>query len=266
MSAEYLVERAIQEIFSKYGDRVSVLAKSKSLLKFGKNVGIDSGVTETVWTQGGDETFVTTNAIDKISSSSASDTEEIYIEGHTVTGTGTDAQFTFASQTVTLAGQTETALTTPLARVSRAYVTSSSSLVGDVYIYEDDTVTAGVPQTASKIHMKILGTAGDTQSFKAATTFSNEDYFICTGGYAACVGSSTANVNLTLEVRTVGSVFRPTAGRVALSGAGQPTAQVDFTPYVIIPKNADVRIRALSDANNTVVDASFQGFLAKVVS
>ena len=38
-----------------------------------------------------------------------------------------------------------------------------------------------------------------------------------------------------------------------------------FDPYVIIPKNADMRVVATSDTNNVEVDASFQAYLASVI-
>lgn len=255
---------AEQRILSDFGDQVSVFEKAKSLLKFGKNIDIDTGTRETVWTgPDANETYVTTNIIDTISSSSASDTQNVVIEGHTVTGTGTNAQFTFVVQTATLNGQNKVVLSTPLARVSRAYDASTTPFAGDIYIYEDDTITGGVPNTSSKVHMNILGASGDTQSFKCATTFSNTDYFLCTGGWASINRSVTAVVDFRFEVRQVGGVFRPVSAISLTSDSGY--ADIFFNPYVIIPKNADVRVTAETGTNNTIVDASFQGYLAGIV-
>lgn len=259
------VSQAEREILSTYGDVVSVEAKAKSLLKFGRNANVGTSY-ETVWEYGGNETYVTTNAIDTVSSSSASDTAtEMFIEGHTVSGTGTSSQFTFVTQTVTLNGQNKVTLATPLARVSRAYVANSTVLVGDFYVYEDDTLSSGVPTTATKVHMTVEGaTSGHTQSFKAATTFSNTDYAIVTGGYAAVNKKTSANVDFVIEVRQAGGVFRPAGGRIALQSGGQTTQQIQFDPYVIIPKNADVRVRAIASTTAVEVDASFQAYLAAV--
>lgn len=256
-----LAEARIQDTF---GDTVSVQEKKKTLLKFGKNVDLDTA-WETVWVQGGDETYVTDNLIDTISSSNAGDTQEVTIEGHTVSGTGTDAQFTFVVQTATLNGQNKVVLTTPLARVSRLANNSTTAFAGDIYVYEDDTLTGGVPNTASKIHLKVLGSAGDTQSFKAATTFSNSDYFICTGGWASVNKAASAAVDFEMQVRTVGSVFRPVA-RLSLNSTGSTTQQITFDPPVIVPKNADMRVRAIASAVNCEVNASFYGYLAIVTS
>lgn len=258
------IGQAERVIKSTYGDTVSVAEKAKNLLKFGKNVDLDTGVKETIWATGGNETYVTTNVIDTISSSDAGDTQEVTIEGHTVSGAGASAQFTFVTQTATLNGQNKVVLDTPLARVSRLADNDNAPFAGDIYVYEDDTLTGGVPDTASKIHITVLGSIGDTQSFKAATTFSNTDYFICTGGFASVRRANTAVVDFVFEVRLPGKVFRPVSA-ITLNTAGVGFAQVDFKPYVIVPKNADIRVVATSSANNVQADASFQGYLAKVV-
>jgi hypothetical protein len=257
---DFWIRHAIEEIDNTYGDRVR--PKAKSLHKFGKNEDVGTSI-ETIWEQGGNETYVTTNAIDKISSSSGSDTEVITIEGHTVSGTGTDAEFTFVVQTVTLVGQTETALTTPIARVSRAYNAGSTALVGDVYIYEDDTVTAGVPQTATKIHLKIP--AGQNTSFKGATTFSNTDYFILTEVHFAVGKKAAATVDFDLEVRKVGGLFLPKF-QTTLATTGSNSESEVFMPYYIVPKNADVRIRAIASTTGVEADCNFEGILCEIAT
>lgn len=262
--SSFLVQLAEQEIFNTYGDTVSVLEKGKTLLKFGRNSDLDSAARETIWNTGGNETYVSTNAIDTISSSNAGDTQEVYIEGHTVTGTGVNQQFTFVSQTATLNGQNKVVLSTPLARVSRAYDNDQTTFSGDIRIYEDTAITGGVPSDATKVHLTISGSLGDTQSFKCSTTFSNIDYFICTGGFASVERATAALVDFRFEVRRPGGVFRPVSA-ITLNSNGSGFGQVIFNPYVIIPKNSDIRVTAQSSTNNVAVDASFQGFLAKVV-
>ena len=79
------ITQAENVVASTYGDQVSVSAKRKNLNKFGRNTSVASSAFETVseW-QGSvtNETFVTTNLIDSIVSSSPSDTTQtITIEG-----------------------------------------------------------------------------------------------------------------------------------------------------------------------------------------
>jgi hypothetical protein len=249
-------------IWATYGDEVSVWDKGKTLLKFGKRDDLGSTNYSTLAVMGGNEneTFVTTDAITHFASSSGSDTGDCYIEGHTVSGTGANAQFTFVTQTVTLAGQTKTALTTPLARVSRVANKTATAWVGNIYVAEDVTFTGGVPQTATAIHIQVP--AGEQQSFKCATTISNVDYYILTSGLVSVDKKTTAIVDFRLEIREVGGVFRPVAMVSCKEGDSQ---YIPLDPPVIVPKNADIRITALASTTSVEADAWFNGYLAKVI-
>jgi hypothetical protein len=252
-----------REVYSTYGQRVSIDAKAKSLLKFGKsgNLSTNAGL-QTVWSVDGNETYISTNLIDSVVSSSASDTQEVTIEGHTIEGSGVDAKFTFVVQAVTLNGQTPVALTTPLARVSRVNNNSSTEIVGVVSVYEDSAVTGGVPNDVTKVHIDIP--LGFQQSFKAATTFSNTDYFFLTGCYGAVSQKQTAAADFYIELREVGKSFRQIACLTASSSGG--SFNIEFDPAIIIPRNADVRVRCTTGTNNAVVFTNFRGYLAKVVT
>ena len=252
-----------REVYSTYGQRVSIDAKAKSLLKFGKsgNLSTTAGL-QTVWSVDGNEVYVSTNLIDSVVSSSASDTQEVTIEGHTIEGSGVDAKFTFVVQTATLSGQTPVALTTPLARTSRVNNNGSTEIVGVVAVYEDSAVTGGVPNDTTKIHINIP--LGFQQSFKAATTFSNTDYFFLTGCYGAVSQKQTASADFYIELREVGKSFRQIACLTASSSGG--SFNIEFDPAIIIPRNADVRIRCTTGTNNAVVFTNFRGYLAKVVT
>jgi len=258
------IAQAEREILGTYGQKVSVAEKRKSLLKFGKNESVGTSY-QTVWANGGNESYVTTDAIDTVSSSNAGDAVTMKIEGHTVSGTGADAQYTFVIQTVVLNGQTKVVLGTPLARVSRAYIDSSTPLAGDFYVYEDTAISGGVPSDSTKVHLKIDGSLGETQSFKCATTVSNTDYGIITGGYASISKKTSASVDFVIEKRQPGGVFRPAGGRVTLNSVGLSAMEIKFDPYLILPKNSDIRVRAISTAANTAVDASIQMYLAIVI-
>jgi len=253
--------QAEREIQSTFGDVVSIDKKAKSLLKFGKSAELAADTIETVWSYGGQETYVNDNLIDSISSTNAADTQEIYLECHTVEGTGTDQKFTFMTQTVSLNGQNRVALPTPVARVSRAYNDNGTELVGGVYVYEDTAIVAGVPQDSTKVHSHIP--QGFQQSFKAATTFSNEDYYIMTGGFGSVSNKQAASVDFYLEVRTAGGIFRQGAAVSASSTGG--SWQIDLDPCIIIPKNADIRVTCETGTQGAVVFGSFKGYLAKVV-
>lgn len=256
---------AERRIFADYGDLVSVEEKLKVLSKFGRSLIVGTSPT-TVAGLGteANETYLSSDATHYISSSSTSDTSQtLTIEYHTVTGSGTSQQFTFGTQTKALNGQTEVALDTACARVSRMYVSSGSTdLVGTVYCYSTSGNSSGVPTTASSVRCTIP--AGENQSFKAATTFSDTDYFIMTGGWVSVNDKTAATATCSLQVRPPGGVFR-TQFTVTVSNGG-PTAFVPVVPFFVVPKNYDVRVTAVADGANTDVDASFSGYLAKVVT
>lgn len=253
--------QAEREIEQQFGQKVSVDAKAKSLVKFGKSapLKVSNGMV-TVWSIEGNEVYVNDNSITHISSSSNSDVSEVRLEGHTVTGTGEDQKFTFVTQTVTLQGRTPVALSTPLARASLLENNNGVELVGRVSVYEDTDVTNGVPDDETKIHITIE--EGFQESFKAATTFSDQDYYILTGGFGSVSKQSNAVVDFYLEVRQAGKVF---VQRAAISATNSGPWSIDLDPAIIVPSNADVRITAEPDTNNAVAFGVFKGYLAKVI-
>jgi len=265
--------QAVNTIKSTYGHTVSLLQKAKSLGKFGYTGNADNGVRTTVATFGSvatvnvNETYSTTNDIDKIVSSSGSDTETITLEGHTIDGSG---NLTFAVQDVTLTGQTAVTLTTPLARASRAYVKAgtfaspASDLVGDIYVFASSgvTVTNGVPQTSTAVKLRIP--AGKNQTEKAATSISSTDYWILTGvkfGLARDV--STALAEFEVEQRVLGGVWRPFGSIITLS-TNQAFIYVPYNPYRIVTPNTDVRAVVTATANDTKASALIEGYLVTI--
>ena len=245
-----------REIQSTYGDVVSIDRKAKSLLKFGKSAELTANTLETVWTVGGNEVYISDDGITHISSSSASDTQEIRVEGHTISGD----DLTFVVQLVTLNGQTPVALNTGLARISRISNNSGTELVGRVVAYEDTATSNGVPTDGTKIHIDIP--VGFQQSFKAATSFSKEDYYVMTGFYGAVSAKQSAAVDFYIEVKKPNGVFLQTACFTASSTGGNSDISLD--PAIIVPKNSDVRVRCETNDNNAVVFGIFKGYLAKV--
>ncbi len=85
---DYNIYHAIDIINDTYGVNVSVENKKKDLLKFGRNplVGTTRATIMDLPTGVLHETYVSTNAITTISSSSTSDTRQVTVEGHTISG------------------------------------------------------------------------------------------------------------------------------------------------------------------------------------
>ena len=273
--SEWDIGLAIREIEGTYGDRVSVLDKRKSLTKFGLNLGVTTSVTTIGRFQGSvlNETFVSTNIIDRAVSTSASDTQTMAYEGHTIDGSG---NLTFVVGEFTLSGTTPVALSTPVARVNRCYVKPSgvfnspqALLVGNMYIYDSSatTVTAGTPNTpaATKLAME----PGESQSEKCQSAISQADYYIVTAIEAAigASGGNASRVELFAESRDVknGGGWRPLGREISLN-INANGVQIRLVPHLIIPKNHDFRVRAKTDANTAAVFAEVDGYLAKIIN
>lgn len=236
------INHAVRTIYSETGAQVSPAYKNKDLIKFGRNADVERDAATVMTLPSGidNETYVATDLITSVVSTDAGDTTDLTIEGHTVDGNG---DFTFSIQTITLTGQTVATLATPLARVSRAYANGAVDLLGEIAVCEDDTYTAGVPDTAAGVHLMIR--AGQNQSEKCSTTLSQYDYWVITGIYANMLTKQAAFAEVWLEVRRKGMVFRQV---VDLFVSDHHRASQNFTPYVVVYPNSDVRLRAISDS------------------
>jgi hypothetical protein len=252
---DFALKHALEVIKGDYGK--ICYYKPKTLLKFGRNEGVGTAY-EDVWQYGGAETLPTGNTIDTVSSSSTSDTTTMVVEGFVITA----GNKIFTVQTVTLTGQTKALLTTPLARCTRAYASGVADLVGDVYVYEDDTLSAGVPTTAALVHMVVKGTLGENQSFKAATSVSSDDYWVITQIYVAVLRKAAAQANFELQVKEDGKVWR-SRNILSSSSSSAPNA-ISLSPPIIIPSNSDVRVRVQASTAGVDCVAWVNGYLALV--
>lgn len=243
---------AINQIFDTYGDSVAI--KPKSLLKFGRNDSIATSTTETVQFAGGTETYATGNTIDTISSSNTGDTQPVVIEGHTLSG----GNLTFVVQTKTLTGRTKAVLDTPLFRMSKMYNNGTTDFAGNIYGYEDTAISNGVPDDATKIHIKIDPTKN--QSEKCSTSFSSVDYGIITSVYGGVTSKRDAVGEFNLQVREYGKVFRTILNWSSVQGE----TNVDLNPHIIVLPNSDVRITADVSVNDTEVVAGFNAYFGLI--
>lgn len=250
--------QAEREIYQQYGVIASVDAKAKSLFRFGKNP--DLGLTrETLWSVGGNEVYLSTNSISHVSSSSATDNQILRIESHTVDVNG---DFDFVVQFVTLNGQNKVALTTPVSRISSLSNFNSHDLVGNVYVYEDTAIVAGVPSDITKVHITIP--AGYNQSFKAATTFDRETFGILTQGFGGVGNKKVANIEFEFEVKPKGKMFQ--SGAAIVAGSNSSNFNVNLDPAIIIPPNSDIRVTAISDASGAEAFVNFNLYMAKILT
>lgn len=137
--------------------------------KWGVNPDVDAGQIEDIWDIGGPYTYTTTPQPYYISSSNANDTQEIEVD-LLLYDNGFYRQYTALVQ---LQGQTKVLIPTPnnldCVASNRAFNNSGTPLVqatpllGQVYIYEDTAIVAGVPSDLSKVRSSIRVGVEQTQ-------------------------------------------------------------------------------------------------------
>ena len=245
-------------VYNKFNERVRIMGNGFSI-KFGKNLDLDADIEETVWITGGHESYPSDNLIDTISSSNAADNQVIELQGHTVDANG---DLIFVVQEVTLNGQNKVVLGTPLARVQRLFNADNTDFLGVVYVYEDDTVVAGVPQTQALIHLTV--NPEDNQSLKAAQATEKGQYLLVTHlTVSVNKQAATAIVDFAIQIRPKGNVFRTTYTAVVASQNG--SRQLFFEQPIIVPPSSDIRIVGTSNANNTGAEAIIHAYYARKV-
>lgn len=279
------LRQAINVIYSSYGDKVSVEKKKKTLQKFGRSRGIGTDQKNTVQvlqdTGLNNEVFATGNTVDSLVSSDTGDFGTVFkVEGHTLDTGG----FDFVVQSVTCAGQTRAALATPVARSTRLYIPPidyppasfpsdtgwARAATGTVYVYDSSasTITNGVPNTPAATKILVEGGLGLNQSEKLATTLSFQDYWICTEFFLTVSrdGPQNAVIDADVEYRELGGVWRPVGLELSVKEGVNGYMHDEMDPYVIIPKNSDVRMVAQSSVGDTEVSGYINGYLAVVVN
>ena len=229
LTKSHRIDQAIAEIELLYGDRVSLEGFDLKLTRFGDNENVGT-TAEQVWRHGGIEVLPTSgNPITHIISSSASDTGEWLVEGHSFDGT--DLTFEFANA-VTLNGQTKVALPVPLYRATFTQNNGSVDNVGDIYVFRDGTTTGGVPDTAADIHL--VAPAGENQSEKAGTSMGSVDYWIITQLQFSVNRANSRAVDFALQFREIGKTFKTVWPCDVNSNVG--TIEIDLAPCLILPK------------------------------
>lgn len=197
-------------------------------------------------------TYSTTADIDTISSSDAGDTVDIEIQG-------LDANLDVVVQTVTLTGQTDVTLTTPLKRVFRLINTGSSSLVGVVYLRTNgSTQTSGVPDTANTVRALIDN--GNNQTLMCVYTVPNGKTAYMRSWNASTAGANkTTNYTVSLWSRVSGGVFTIKDIK-ALSETGSSLFDKVYIEPQVFSSGSDIEIRAQIKASGVTGAAISGGF------
>jgi len=208
---------------------------------------------EEVWDQGGAYTFMSAAAPLYLSSSNSGDVQ-------VVVATVLDANWNEVQITTTLTGQTAIVLTGGADYIRVQKIEIASAPAGDIYIAESDTYgTPGVPDTATKIHGKIL--AGNLRTQMAIVSVPvNQNGFV----YEFCLNnpdviSGTAD----LLIREFGSdVWRLQHQLIASSTIFGGSVHKSWKFPRFAPPKSDIVIRMKSASSTISGDVNFESVRA----
>jgi hypothetical protein len=178
--------------------------------------------------------FPASDTIDSVSSTDAGDTMDVDIEG-------LEADGTEGTRTITLNGQNRVAISPPLFRFHRGYNSNGIVFAGHIIIYENGTLSGGVPTDKTKIKGVIH--PEEQQTEMAIYTIPSDKTGYLLGGYASTAGANkSSNYVIQFRTRESGGVFR-TQQKVALSDTGS-----SFIPFTYpIPQ----KLEPLTDVKAT---------------
>jgi hypothetical protein len=192
-------------------------------------------------------TWPTGASITHISSSNATDGQVINLLGQDIN----NVEF---SQDATLDGQNKVALDAPFYRYYRGINEGATDLLGVVYIYEDDTISGGVPITSSKI--KGIIDDGDNQSQTALYTIPAGKTGYLLKGDAMIISKLDGFMSGRFDIRKSGGVFQ-NKRKFGLSTTATSYIPVEFPIPMPIPEKTDIRVQVDSSVNNMNAISTF---------
>lgn len=232
--------------------------------KFGAN-GVVGTSAEDLWNVGGEETYIT-SAVTHFASCE-DNTNGI---GQVIRVEGLDANWNPQIGRVTLNGNTAVALTkddgftaATWTRIHRAFqISAAPDPVGDVWIAESDTLTGGVPDTATKIHAKISYTPSVGQTEKALYTvpaghvafiYQVTGYMIESHGAdrSASLSLEVANLAEGVDITSPSWAPRRSVDRLNLSFS-KPNAENNYVIPQPFTELSNIHLRAVASANSNV--------------
>ena len=223
----------------------------------GRSLKIGTAAFETLWDQGGDLTYLTANTQLYISSSSAADTTvQVRVEDMT-------DDHNRITYTVTTNGQSQVILPGLSFRTAQCLVLlGSDTPVGDLYIAEADTLTGGVPDTASKIKSKIALSPFDSGQF-ASTNITHNGFYTVPAGkklHSLIYLGTTAkgcDISVDLRVRANGGAWLS----IFMNWAYQSVVPIELINKGSIGAKSDIELRVKSGNVDGEFEANFQFIL-----
>ena len=144
--------------------------------------------------------YSSTAAIDSLSSSDNSDTQDIEVQW-------LDSNYDLVTQTITLTWQTRVALTTDLIRVFRLTNVWSTDVAWTIYCFENVALTSWVPNDTTKVRAVIQ--IWNNQTLMAVYTIPNGKTWYMRSFFASTAwASKSSNYQIRLKARPNWQVFQ----------------------------------------------------------
>lgn len=235
--------------------------------KFGSNPDVDTAtVPETLWEFGGVYQWGNdTGETLYVSSSSALDTQLIEFYTYTIDGLGNWNLEVFEQ---TINGQTKTDLAppsgNPIVRIHRTenMADAGGDIIGTVYVYQDTTVTAGVPDDLTKVLSGIINGANQSKQLTYTIPTGYVGFlFRGEAGVTKAVGTNEAD--FAYRSRRQGKVFKEKKDFGVMTDGSNFYVDVRTFPDPV-PAKVDLEMRVTNvSANNMAAWGTFDILLVE---
>jgi len=193
-------------------------------------------------------TFSTTDDIGTISSSDATDTQDIEIQG-------LDINYNLVLQTVTLTGQTDVLLNTNLIRVFRMKNIGSVNMIGELYLRTNGSAqTNGVPDATTSVRAIIND--GNNQTLMAIYTIPAGKTGYMRDWFSSLSKDKVTSCVIHLDARPFGQVFQ-LKHTSAISSTGTSYIQHRYNEPEIFTEKTDIIMHANTTTNDSGVSGGF---------
>lgn len=218
--------------------------------KFAENPSIASATPADIWDYPTEALYIYSSGadIDSISSDNIGDAVLIVIQG-------LDANWQDVTQTAMLNGQNRVPLDIPLRRVYRAFNANGINLLGNIYIYEETPLGAGIPIDTTKVRGYIAVAEQQTLMGVYTVPAGKTGYFLGLTASISRVPAATGVV-FTGRARIFERVFT-TQIRFFLTSTGTSNVIQAATAFSPFPEKTDFSALADVDTNATGVSVTF---------
>lgn len=141
-------------------------------------------------------------------------------------------------------------------RVNVSYNTSANALNGDLYVAEQDTLAAGVPTTAARVHDKI--DIGMEQSHNSYFSVPRNHKAYILKGYMTMNSGNQGGAIMNFMVREYGGVWR-SQYIFGVDESASSAYVYDFSIPQVAPAQSDIKIQAVEVVkDNTDISAGYE--------